>query len=166
MSASSPWNQICWYFKDLTTINRPSRNLVIPAAIYDQLRKLIVGHWSGHNLLLEKMFLLTFKVLNFRSESCWNICNFLFQNASAQAALQAAQALSGSSDTQGGPNTVLRVIIEHMLYPITLDVLHQVRLADFTAVFHIFTSTISRPGVRFTRMAEFSNCIRFTNKIW
>ncbi|XKL62523.1 hypothetical protein PGB90_002356 [Kerria lacca] len=46
-------------------------------------------------------------------------------NASAQAALQAAQALSGSSDTQGGPNTVLRVIIEHMLYPITLDVLHQ-----------------------------------------
>ncbi|XP_065203228.1 polypyrimidine tract-binding protein 2 isoform X3 [Planococcus citri] len=47
-------------------------------------------------------------------------------NASAQAALQAAQALSGNSDTQGGPNTVLRVIIEHMLYPITLDVLHQI----------------------------------------
>lgn len=50
----------------------------------------------------------------------------MLQNASAQAALQAAQALSGNSDTQGGPNTVLRVIIEHMLYPITLDVLHQV----------------------------------------
>ena len=30
-------------------------------------------------------------------------------------------------DTQGGPNTVLRVIIEHMVYPVTLDVLQQVR---------------------------------------
>lgn len=50
----------------------------------------------------------------------------LLQNASAQAALQAAQALSGQTDTQGGPNTVLRVIIEHMMYPITLDVLYQV----------------------------------------
>lgn len=50
----------------------------------------------------------------------------VLQNASAQAALQAAQALSGQTDTQGGPNTVLRVIIEHMMYPITLDVLYQV----------------------------------------
>lgn len=50
----------------------------------------------------------------------------MLQNASAQAALQAAQALSGQTDTQGGPNTVLRVIIEHMMYPITLDVLYQV----------------------------------------
>jgi len=49
-----------------------------------------------------------------------------FQNASAQAALQAAQALSGDG-VQGGPNTVLRVIVEHMLYPVTLDVLNQVR---------------------------------------
>lgn len=48
-------------------------------------------------------------------------------------ALQAAQALSGNSDTQGGPNTVLRVIIEHMLYPITLDVLHQVK---YVYIFH------------------------------
>ncbi|XP_043239664.1 polypyrimidine tract-binding protein 2-like isoform X5 [Amphibalanus amphitrite] len=46
-------------------------------------------------------------------------------NASAQAALQAAQALSGG-DTQGGPNTVLRIIIEHMVYPVTLDVLQQI----------------------------------------
>ncbi|KAK6638522.1 hypothetical protein RUM43_006789 [Polyplax serrata] len=46
-------------------------------------------------------------------------------NASAQAALQAAQALSGNVDTQGGPNTVLRVIIEHMVYPVTLDVLYK-----------------------------------------
>lgn len=52
----------------------------------------------------------------------------MLQNASAQAALQAAQALSGQNDTQGGPNTVLRVIIEHMMYPITLEVLYQVSL--------------------------------------
>lgn len=51
---------------------------------------------------------------------------FLFQNASAQAALQAASALSGQNETQGGPNTVLRVIIEHMVYPVTLEVLCQV----------------------------------------
>ncbi|KAJ9578610.1 hypothetical protein L9F63_005167, partial [Diploptera punctata] len=46
-------------------------------------------------------------------------------NASAQAALQAASALSGQNETQGGPNTVLRVIIEHMVYPVTLEVLCQ-----------------------------------------
>jgi hypothetical protein len=56
-------------------------------------------------------------------------CDFaycFFQNASAQAALQAASALSGQNETQGGPNTVLRVIIEHMVYPVTLEVLCQV----------------------------------------
>ncbi|CAG0881886.1 unnamed protein product [Cyprideis torosa] len=65
-------------------------------------------------------------------------------NSSARAALQAAQAFTGNgpnpvnpamglggappaADTQaGGPNTVLRVIVEHMLYPVTLDVLHQI----------------------------------------
>lgn len=61
---------------------------------------------------------------------CWVLLNIniflLFQNASAQAALQAAQALSGHTETQGGPNTVLRVVIEHMLYPVTLEVLYQV----------------------------------------
>ncbi|XP_026328284.1 polypyrimidine tract-binding protein 1 [Hyposmocoma kahamanoa] len=66
-------------------------------------------------------------------------------SASAQAALQAAQAISnsagaalvagagaalqpanGGTEIQGGPNTVLRVIIEHMLYPIVLDVLYSI----------------------------------------
>lgn len=49
-------------------------------------------------------------------------------NPSAQAALQAATAMVGTqhNETQGGPNTVLRVIIEHMLYPVTLDVLYQI----------------------------------------
>jgi len=62
------------------------------------------------------------------------------QNASAQAALQAASALSGQNETQGGPNTVLRVIIEHMVYPVTLEVLYQVSddshvLANWNTVF-------------------------------
>ncbi|XP_037961507.2 polypyrimidine tract-binding protein 1 isoform X11 [Plutella xylostella] len=69
------------------------------------------------------------------------------QSASAQAALQAAQAISNSAgaalvagagaalqpanggteiQVEGGPNTVLRVIIEHMLYPIVLDVLYSI----------------------------------------
>lgn len=52
---------------------------------------------------------------------------FYLQNASAQAALQAAQALSGNMDTQGEPHTVLRVIVEHMIYPVTLEILYQVR---------------------------------------
>ncbi|KPI97995.1 Regulator of differentiation 1 [Papilio xuthus] len=69
----------------------------------------------------------------------------LLQSASAQAALQAAQMISnsagaalvagagaalqpanGGTEIQGGPNTVLRVIIEHMLYPIVLDVLYSI----------------------------------------
>jgi polypyrimidine tract-binding protein 2 len=53
-------------------------------------------------------------------------------NAAARAALQAAQAMTTGGappvgpETQGGPNTVLRVVVEHMLYPVTLDVLHQI----------------------------------------
>ena len=77
-------------------------------------------------------------------------------SASAQAALQAAQALTGESvqggvgggngkagmnggmtsaqvnsggggqQGSGGANTVLRVIVEHMVYPVTLDVIFQI----------------------------------------
>jgi polypyrimidine tract-binding protein 2 len=68
-------------------------------------------------------------------------------SASAQAALQAAQALAGSTNgsadvstgkfglnsnhagsgvSGGGANTVLRVIVEHMVYPVTLDVIYQI----------------------------------------
>jgi len=45
------------------------------------------------------------------------------QNAGAQAALQAAQQLMGSMEE---PKVVLRVIIEHMMYPVTIDVLKQI----------------------------------------
>ncbi|XP_065155545.1 polypyrimidine tract-binding protein 2 isoform X3 [Atheta coriaria] len=84
-------------------------------------------------------------------------------NASAQAALQAAQALTGGAaapgggtpvaaatptvapatngqDIQGGPNTVLRVIVEHMIYPISLDVLHVI-FQRFGKVLKIVTFT-------------------------
>ena len=57
----------------------------------------------------------------------------LLQNAGAQAALQAAQQLMCASGGVGGmdePKTVLRVIIEHMLYPVTIDVLKQVRFTQ------------------------------------
>ncbi|XP_071057668.1 polypyrimidine tract-binding protein 2 isoform X1 [Onthophagus taurus] len=77
-------------------------------------------------------------------------------NASAQAALQAAQALTGTNaatpastpatpitngqDIQGGPNTVLRVIIEHMIYPISLDILYVI-FQRFGKVLKIVTFT-------------------------
>ncbi|GIX77498.1 polypyrimidine tract-binding protein 1 [Caerostris extrusa] len=49
-------------------------------------------------------------------------------NNTAQAALQAAQVLlnHNNSDTQGGPNTVLRVVVDNQLYPVTLDTLYQI----------------------------------------
>ncbi|XP_044726715.1 polypyrimidine tract-binding protein 1 isoform X2 [Chrysoperla carnea] len=82
-------------------------------------------------------------------------------SASAQAALQAAQALTGSAtlppaapttpnnvlvangqaqDIQGGPNTVLRVIIEHMVYPINVDILYVI-FQRFGKVLKIVTFT-------------------------
>ena len=60
------------------------------------------------------------------------------QNMGAQAALQAAQSMTSTGGVTGGtgggtggsmegePKTVLRVIVEHMLYPVTIDILKQV----------------------------------------
>lgn len=46
------------------------------------------------------------------------------------SALSAASAQSaggnGAAGGSGGPNTVLRVIVEHMVYPVTLDVIYQI----------------------------------------
>ncbi|KAF8794097.1 Polypyrimidine tract-binding protein 1 like protein [Argiope bruennichi] len=48
-------------------------------------------------------------------------------NNTAQAALQAAQVLlNHTSDTQGGPNTVLRVVVDNQLYPVSLEILYQI----------------------------------------
>lgn len=70
---------------------------------------------------------------------------FLFQNANAQAALQAAQGQgvqTQGAETQGGPNTVLRVIIEHMIYPISLDILYQVMQHFFFLFTHYIPTLI------------------------
>ena len=59
------------------------------------------------------------------------------QNMGAQAALQAAQSMTSTGGVtgstggtvggmEGEPKTVLRVIVEHMLYPVTIDILKQV----------------------------------------
>lgn len=57
------------------------------------------------------------------------LCYLCQQNTNTQVALQAAQGqtVQSQGDTQGGPNTVLRVIVEHMIYPISLDILYQVK---------------------------------------
>ncbi|XP_018669178.2 polypyrimidine tract-binding protein 1 [Ciona intestinalis] len=52
----------------------------------------------------------------------------------AQAVLQAMQ------QTEGGPNHVLRVVVENMLYPITLDVLHTI-FTKFGVVLKTITFT-------------------------
>jgi len=84
-------------------------------------------------------------------------------NSAAQAALQAAQALVGTTDTQGGPNTVLRVIVEQMLYPVTLDVLYQIfsrvgkvlRIVTFTKN-GFFQALIQYPDVVMAQAAKLS----------
>jgi len=87
-------------------------------------------------------------------------------NSAAQAALAAAQALTtssliGSTETQGGPNTVLRVIIEQMLYPVTLDVLYSIfsrvgkvlRIVTFTKS-GFFQALIQYPDVVMAQAAK------------
>jgi len=87
-------------------------------------------------------------------------------SASAQAALQAAQSLSGVTDdkpTTGGPNTVLRVIVEHMVYPVTLDVIHQIfsrvgkvmKIVTFTKN-NTFQALIQYPDVVTAQAAKLS----------
>ena len=118
-------------------------------------------------------------------------------SASAQAALQAAQALIGQdgggggglsggsmspkphgvlpqTNTQsngsqnqgqgtGGPNTVLRVIVEHMVYPVTLDVIYQIfsrvgkvlKIVTFTKN-NTFQALIQYPDVITAQAAKLS----------
>ncbi len=88
-------------------------------------------------------------------------------SASAQAALQAAQALSGQEGGKppnaGGPNTVLRVIVEHMVYPVTLDVIFQIfsrlgkvlKIVTFTKN-NTFQALIQYPDVITAQAAKLS----------
>ncbi|PVD22644.1 hypothetical protein C0Q70_15899 [Pomacea canaliculata] len=77
-----------------------------------------------------------------------------FQNANAQAALQAAQAVmvSGNADEQ---TTILRVIVDNVLYPVTLEVLHQL-FSRFGKVLKIIT---------FTKNNTFQALIQFSDPI-
>jgi len=43
----------------------------------------------------------------------------ILQNTSAVNA-------GGNTNAAGGPNTVLRVIVESLMYPVSLDILHQI----------------------------------------
>ncbi|XP_014227129.1 polypyrimidine tract-binding protein 1 isoform X2 [Trichogramma pretiosum] len=62
-------------------------------------------------------------------------------NTSNNANVQTAgQGQVQGNDTQGGPNTVLRAIIEHMIYPITLDILYQI-FSRYGKVLKIVTFT-------------------------
>ena len=109
-------------------------------------------------------------------------------SASAQAALQAAQALTGDSAKatnlngssaaltsaqvnagqpgttgSGGANTVLRVIVEHMVYPVTLDVIYQIfsrvgkvlKIVTFTKN-NTFQALIQYPDVITAQAAKLS----------
>ena len=106
-------------------------------------------------------------------------------SASAQAALQAAQALIGADGNAiqggsmspklqttnggshgsggGGPNTVLRVIVEHMVYPVTLDVIFQIfsrvgkvlKIVTFTKN-NTFQALIQYPDVITAQAAKLS----------
>ncbi|XP_052466089.1 polypyrimidine tract-binding protein 1-like isoform X1 [Carassius gibelio] len=66
----------------------------------------------------------------------------------AQAALQAVNAVHAGSMTLGaidpsgmaGPSSVLRVIVENLFYPVTLDVLHQI-FSKFGTVLKVITFT-------------------------
>ncbi|XP_052776192.1 polypyrimidine tract-binding protein 1-like isoform X7 [Mya arenaria] len=50
-----------------------------------------------------------------------------FQNQASQAALQAAQqAVMGNGDGEAVKKTVLRVIVENLVYPVTIEVLSQI----------------------------------------
>uniref|UniRef100_A0AAY4ES80 Polypyrimidine tract-binding protein 1 n=1 Tax=Denticeps clupeoides TaxID=299321 RepID=A0AAY4ES80_9TELE len=69
-------------------------------------------------------------------------------NQRAQAALQAVNAVQTGGMTiagidatgMGGPSPVLRVIVENLLYPVTLDVLHQI-FSKFGTVLKVITFT-------------------------
>ncbi|XP_012288445.1 polypyrimidine tract-binding protein 1 isoform X3 [Orussus abietinus] len=86
-------------------------------------------------------------------------------NSNAQTALQPTQGQGQvqGNETQGGPNTVLRVIIEHMIYPISLDILYQI-FTRFGKVLKIVTFTknssfqalIQYPDMLSAQTAKFS----------
>ena len=61
-------------------------------------------------------------------------------NNTAQGIIQGSQLGIGIGGGIGGPNTVLRVIVESLLYPVSLDILHQI-FQRFGKVLKIVTFT-------------------------
>ncbi|CAL1532433.1 unnamed protein product [Lymnaea stagnalis] len=59
-----------------------------------------------------------------------------FQNANAQAALQAAHVVMGSDES----STILRIIVDNAFYPVSLEILHQLFM-KFGKVLKIITFT-------------------------
>lgn len=77
------------------------------------------------------------------------------ENPSSQVAMTGQNQVSNAGETQGGPNTVLRVIVEHMLYPITLDILYQI-FTRFGKVLKIVT---------FTKNSSFQALIQYSDML-
>ncbi|XP_033224278.1 polypyrimidine tract-binding protein 1 isoform X2 [Belonocnema kinseyi] len=90
-----------------------------------------------------------------------NIIANSLNNTAVQAQGQVGQVQGG--ETQGGPNTVLRVIVEHMVYQINLDILYQI-FARFGKVLKIvtfskngsFQALIQYPDMLSAQNAKFS----------
>ncbi|XP_013406946.1 polypyrimidine tract-binding protein 1 isoform X3 [Lingula anatina] len=69
-------------------------------------------------------------------------------NPAAQAALQAADSVQGE-----GQKTVLRVIVENMIYPVTIEVLYQI-FTKFGTVLKIITFTKNNSFQALIQMAD------------
>ncbi|KAG5327453.1 PTBP1 protein, partial [Pseudoatta argentina] len=77
------------------------------------------------------------------------------ENSNNQVAIAGQNQVSGPGETQGGPNTVLRVIVEHLLYPITLDILYQI-FTRYGKVLKIVT---------FTKNSSFQALIQYADML-
>ncbi|XP_051768911.1 polypyrimidine tract-binding protein 1b isoform X5 [Ctenopharyngodon idella] len=97
----------------------------------------------------------------------------------AQAALQAVNAVQTGSMTLGavdpsgmtGPSPVLRVIVENLFYPVTLDVLHQVYTSSslfYTVTLDVLHQIFSKFGtvlkvITFTKNNQFQALLQFAD---
>ncbi|XP_014602768.1 PREDICTED: polypyrimidine tract-binding protein 1 [Polistes canadensis] len=77
------------------------------------------------------------------------------KNSTNQVAIPGQNQVSSQAETQGGPNTVLRVIVEHMIYPISLDILYQI-FTRFGKVLKIVT---------FTKNSSFQALIQYADMV-
>ncbi|XP_012233147.1 polypyrimidine tract-binding protein 2 isoform X7 [Linepithema humile] len=77
------------------------------------------------------------------------------ENSNSQIVIPGQNQITSAGETQGGPNTVLRVIVEHMLYPITLDILYQI-FTRFGKVLKIVT---------FTKNSSFQALIQYADML-